>query len=109
MTNQNAQSHVASKLKRHKHKENAMNIKEIDTVFYPVKFTQQEDGSYIGTFRDVPEAVPQCDTIEDIQEMAGFVLNLYFEHYREHNKAIPEPSQAQEGETLIEITRYELP
>lgn len=75
----------------------------MNTVSYPAQFAAAEDGGYSITFRDVPEAITQGDTLEEAKEMAAFALTAAFEFYREDNRQIPTPSLAQSGEVLITI------
>ena len=39
-------------------------------MYYPAKFTPAEEGGYIVTFRDIPEAITQGDDMTEAVEMA---------------------------------------
>ena len=78
--------------------------KQMNTVSYPAQFVADEEaGGYVVTFRDIPEAITQGDTLEEAKEMAAFALTIAFEYYREDVKQIPEPSITQEGDVLITV------
>ncbi|WP_336152591.1 type II toxin-antitoxin system HicB family antitoxin [Acinetobacter ursingii] len=71
-------------------------------MLYPAKFTiDPDDGGYVVTFRDIPEAITQGDTIQEATEMAEDALTVSMDFYFEDNRPVPMPSQAEEGEHLI--------
>lgn len=72
-------------------------------MLYPAKFDLQEDGCYVVSFRDIPEALTQGYSIEEAQEQALDALITAFDFYFEDNRAIPLPSESLEGEHLIEL------
>lgn len=76
-----------------------------NTVSYPAKFLKHADGSYSVTFRDIPEAITQGDTLEEAKQMAGFALDTAFQFYREYVRHIPAPTAPEEGEILITVKR----
>lgn len=78
---------------------------EFNTVSYPAKFTKETDGAYSVTFRDIPEAITQGDTLEEAKQMAGFALTTAFEFYREFIRKIPVPSETEDGEVLVTVKR----
>ncbi|HAU5528435.1 TPA: type II toxin-antitoxin system HicB family antitoxin [Proteus mirabilis] len=59
---------------------------------YPVKLDKSEEGGYVVSFLDIPEALTQGDTREEALEMAQNALLTAFEFYFEDNEKIPEPS-----------------
>ena len=69
---------------------------------YPAKFTK-DDGGYVVTFRDIPEAITQGDTLEEAHEMAAEVLLSAMDFYTEDSRPIPPPSDALPDEYLIEL------
>lgn len=79
----------------------------MNNLAYPATFTPDEGGGYAVTFRDIPEAITQGDTFEDAKEMASFALAVAFEFYSEDNRELPKPSEAQEGEVLIELKQLQ--
>lgn len=78
-----------------------------NNLAYPATFTPDEGGGYAVTFRDVPEAITQGDTFEDAKEMASFALAVAFEFYSEDDRELPKPSQAQQGDVLIEVKQLQ--
>ncbi len=69
---------------------------------YPATLTKEDDG-FIVTFRDIPEALTQGDTIEEAIEMAEDALLMAMDFYFEDNRIVPPPSARQEGEVLISL------
>ena len=78
---------------------------QTNIVSYPAKFVEEPEGGYSVTFRDVPEAITQGDTLEEAKEMAGFALTTAFEFYREFIRKIPVPSEIEDGEVLVTVKR----
>ncbi|MFW1971066.1 type II toxin-antitoxin system HicB family antitoxin [Acinetobacter bereziniae] len=72
-------------------------------MLYPAKFDLQDDGCYVVSFRDIPEALTQGYSLEEAKENALDSLITAFDFYFEDNRAIPLPSEALEGEYLIEL------
>lgn len=70
---------------------------------YPAKFTPEVDGGYSVTFRDIPEAITQGDTLEEAQAEAVNALVTAMEFYFEDNRPVPEPSKARRGEALVQL------
>lgn len=71
-------------------------------MHYPVTLTPDTDGFCV-TFRDIPEAISQGDTMDEALEMAQDALMVAMEFYFEDNRAVPMPSQAQDGEHLVSL------
>lgn len=72
-------------------------------MLYPAKFEVQDDGCYVVSFRDIPEALTQGYSLDEAKEQALDALITAFDFYFEDSRAIPAPSEAQEGEQLIEL------
>lgn len=73
---------------------------------FPARFELDEpgkSGTYFVSFRDIPEALTQGDTLEDAREMARDVLITAMDIYVENRRRVPDPSPAEEGEELIEL------
>ena len=71
---------------------------------YPAKFLFDEtDGSYVVTFRDIPEALTQGYSLDEAREMAQDALITAMDFYFEDNRPVPLPSQLEEGEELIDL------
>lgn len=74
---------------------------------YPAHFeADKENGGYVVTFRDVPEAITQGDTFDEAVCMARDVLESSINLYIRFNDPVPVPSNPQPGEHLIEIPEY---
>lgn len=71
-------------------------------MFYPAKFEKEESG-YSVTFRDIPEAITCGDDLDDALFMAKDALLTAMDFYFEDRRTVPQPSQAEEGEYLIEL------
>ena len=72
-------------------------------MFYPAKFSPAEEGGFVVTFRDIPEAITQGDNMAEAQEMAADVLLSAMDFYFEDRRAVPLPSAAEAGEVAIEL------
>lgn len=72
-------------------------------MLYPSKFELQDDGCYVVSFRDIPEALTQGYSLDEAKEQALDALITAFDFYFEDDRAIPLPSEALEGEQLIEL------
>ena len=72
---------------------------------YPATFTpDEEDGGFVVTFRDIPEAITQGETLEEATLMAEDVLLSSIEYYLEKNKKVPLPSRQKRGEHLVRLS-----
>ncbi len=71
-------------------------------MFYPAKFEKEESG-YSVTFRDIPEAITCGDDLDDALFMAKDALLTAMDFYFEDRRTVPQPSEAEEGEYLIEL------
>jgi antitoxin HicB len=70
---------------------------------YPATFTPAEEGGFVVTFRDIPEAITQGDDEAEALFMAADVLATAMEFYFEDQRPVPPPSVAEEGERLIAL------
>jgi antitoxin HicB len=70
---------------------------------YPATFTPAEEGGFVVTFRDIPEAITQGDDEAEALEMAADSLRCAMEFYFEDRRPVPPASAAQEGECLISL------
>ena len=69
---------------------------------YPAKLTP-EDGGYVVTFRDIPEAITQGDTEGEAIQMAADALATAMEFYFEDRRSVPLPSAIQRGEVGVPL------
>jgi antitoxin HicB len=67
---------------------------------YPALFAPS-DGGYVVTFRDVPEAITQGESLEEARIMAADALRTALEFYTESQRPLPRPSEPLLGEELI--------
>lgn len=70
---------------------------------YPVKVEPTSTGGFIGTFRDVPEAISEGSTIDETLEFALEALILSIDFYRDDFKPFPHPSKPVKGELIVSI------
>jgi antitoxin HicB len=63
----------------------------------------EDDGGFVVTFPDIPEAITQGETREEALEMAQEALETALEFYFEDKRAVPVPSKARRGQDLIEL------
>lgn len=72
-------------------------------MHFPAHYEPAQEGGYVVTFRDIPEAITQGDTLEEADEMAADVLVSAMDFYFDGRRAVPPPSQPLEGERLVEL------
>lgn len=70
-------------------------------LHYPAQFEPEADGGYSVTFRDIPEAITQGDTLEEARREAVDALITAMDFYFEDGRSVPAPSAAQAGEELV--------
>ncbi|WP_315970459.1 type II toxin-antitoxin system HicB family antitoxin [Variovorax sp. PAMC26660] len=70
---------------------------------FPAKFEPADEGGFVVTFRDVPEAITQGDTLEEAQAMAVDALVTAMDFYFEDGREVPRPSALQKDERLVEL------
>lgn len=70
---------------------------------YPARFEPVEEGGFLVTFRDIPEAITQAETIEEALFMAADVLATVMDFYFEDRRAVPSPSIIEQGEELVAL------
>lgn len=68
---------------------------------FPARFEPDPDGGFVVTFRDIPEAITQGDTLEEARAMAADALLTAMDFYIEDNRTVPQPSALQDGEQLV--------
>ena len=70
---------------------------------YTAKLTRQGDGSWLVTFRDLPEALTDGDSIEDALHEAADCLEEAIAGRIDDGKDIPIPSKVRKGEHLVPL------
>lgn len=69
---------------------------------YPAKLTaDRKDGGYVVTFRDLPEAITQGESIEEALSEAEGALQAAIEGRIEDDIDVPAPSQPKRGERPV--------
>ncbi len=68
---------------------------------YPAMLTPEEEGGFVVTFRDLPEAITQGETIEDALAEAADCLEEAIALRIDDGLDIPEPSRRRKGEHLV--------
>lgn len=69
---------------------------------FPAKF-EPDSGGYVVTFRDIPEAITQGDSLEEARAAALDALVTAMDFYFEDSRPVPQPSKARRDEELIEL------
>jgi antitoxin HicB len=70
---------------------------------YPARFTPAEEGGFVVTFRDIPEAITQGDDEAEALLMARDILLEAMSIYFDEKRKVPLPSSAGSDERLIEL------
>lgn len=70
---------------------------------YPATFAPAEEGGFVVTFRDIPEAITQGDDEAEALTEAQDALVTAMDFYFEDNRPVPAPSKARAGERLVAL------
>jgi antitoxin HicB len=70
---------------------------------YPAHFEPAEEGGYVVTFPDIPEAITQGEDVEDALRHATDALTSALDFYVEGDLPIPTPSKPKRGQHLVEL------
>lgn len=70
---------------------------------YPATLTPDEDGGFVVTFRDVPEAITQGETVEESVEQATDALEEALAARIRLGEEIPVPSAAKADEYAVPV------
>jgi antitoxin HicB len=74
------------------------------TFVFAARFkADRENGGFVVTFRDVPEAITQGDSLEECKEDAAGALQAAIEGRIMDDLEIPTPSSAKRGEHLVAV------
>jgi len=73
---------------------------ETISLAYPAKLTP-DDGGFIVTFRDVPEALTQGDDEAEALAQAADALSVALAGYVKAGRDLPAPTEAKRGETIV--------
>lgn len=72
-------------------------------MLFPAQLEGNQKDGYTVTFRDVPEAVTQGDTLDKAKANAIEALITSMDFYFEDRRPVPTPSKAQRSEVLVSI------
>lgn len=70
---------------------------------YPVLLTDNKEGGFVLTFRDVPEIVSEIWSIDELEKTGADALITGADMYYETKQMFPEPSALQENEVLVSL------
>lgn len=70
---------------------------------YPAKLKAQQEGGFVVTFPDIPEAITQGEDREDALFHAKDALETALEFYFEDRRPVPAPSKAKRGQAVVEL------
>jgi len=70
---------------------------------YPAIFEPAEEGGFVITFPDIPEAITQGEDVEDAMRHAADVLEAALDFYLESGRTVPVPSKPKRGQRLVEL------
>lgn len=70
---------------------------------YPAKLEPADEGGFVVTFRDIPEAITQGDDETEALAMAKDALITAMDFYFEDKRPVPLPSHLQEDERAIAL------
>ena len=69
---------------------------------YPVTLTP-DNGGFVVTFTDIPEAITQGETEDEALAAAKDALESAIDFYLEDKRAVPKPSKVKRGQRVIEL------
>lgn len=70
---------------------------------FPALFEKDEGGGYFVSYRDIPEALTQGETLDEAREAARGALVTAMDFYIEDNRRVPDPSPVEANEEFIEL------
>ena len=70
---------------------------------YPVALEQDEDGLYVASAREVPEALTEGDSKAQAVDEMGVALGAALAGYSIEGRPLPLPSAAQPGEHMVAV------
>lgn len=70
---------------------------------YPARLERADEGGFVVTFRDIPEAITQGDDETEALAMAKDALITAMDFYFEDKRPVPLPSRLQEDEHAIAL------
>jgi antitoxin HicB len=90
-------------------------MKNATNLDYPVQLEVAEEGGFVVSFPDVPEAHTQGENEDDALRHAADALETAFEFYTDAGQDLPRPSRPKPGqhtvrpcdETVIKLSAYQ--
>ncbi|HEY1160114.1 MAG TPA: type II toxin-antitoxin system HicB family antitoxin [Terracidiphilus sp.] len=70
---------------------------------YPAHFEAAEEGGFVVTFPDIPEAITQGEDREDALRHGADALESALEFYFEDRRPVPAPSKPKRGQPVVEL------
>lgn len=70
---------------------------------YPMTVEDNREGGFIARFRDVPEAVTEAWSLDELKENAFDALITAIDFYIEDGRKFPAPSELQTGEMAVDL------
>ena len=70
---------------------------------FPAQVEPNGIGGFIASFKDVPEALTEAATVEELKENALDALVTAIDFYIEDRRPFPEPSAAAEEDLVVEL------
>jgi antitoxin HicB len=71
---------------------------------FPVHLEAAEEGGFVVTFPDIPEAITQGEDREDALRHGADALESALEFYFEDRRPVPVPSKPKRGQPTIELS-----
>lgn len=70
---------------------------------YPAQIEPNGDGGFIASFRDIPEALTEASTEEELKKNALDALITAIDFYIEDRRPFPQPSSFAPGDLKVEL------
>lgn len=70
---------------------------------YPALIEPNGEGGFIASFRDIPEALTEAPTRDEVLDSAVDALLVALGFYVESERAVPSPSVPKAGEMLVDV------
>jgi antitoxin HicB len=70
---------------------------------YPVNLEAAEEGGFVVTFPDIPEAITQGEDRADALHHAADALESALEFYFDARRTVPAPSKPRRGQSVVEL------
>jgi antitoxin HicB len=72
-------------------------------LHFPVNLEAAEEGGFVVTFPDIPEAITQGEDKEDALRHAADALESALEFYFDARRKVPAPSKPRRGQSVVEL------